>query len=425
MISIFSRKIFWVLVFCLTIAMLGGSLFFYYLDKAIPNKGKEQSPSVKLQESLQVQTSRSNTEAENDEIQEKSTKSFKGVLGKQSGPTTKQPQEDSLDDITLPLESSDPMFAALIEQAIEDIMKDYEQQFAKTESNSEKTRAVFNEAFAHPGDETHKLMTLIRKVDEEEKAWIREELVKRFNSDPDPRIRGACLVCITMFRDVAREVLARALTSDSDRGVRRVAAYALGQTGSEQEIDALSQAVKEDKGVFGRGRDIAEVAITSLGEIGGEQAVLVLTKIWNNEDLSRGCREETLIALGMAGNPGSLEVFEDVLQGKEDLIRDNAAWGLGRLARKNQENPQVASKAIELLRNYVNDENPKVRRNVVDAIGWTGVSDDIDLLKPLLDDPYSITINYTEDGAVKVKTVYPVREEARRGIKRIQARLDR
>lgn len=424
MTSLFSRKIFWVLVCCLALAILGLALLFYYPDNVISSKEKEKSISGNLQEQLQVQSSQGNNQTKDKEIQEKPPKSLKETSEKQSGPATIHPKVDSLDHIMPPSESSDPLFAALIEQVTQDVIKDYELQFTKTESKLEKTKTTFKEVFNNQeGNKTNKLMTLIREADEEEKVWIREELIKRFNSDPDPGIRRACLVCITMFRDVAREVLAYALTSDSDRGVQKVAAYALGQSGSEQEVDALLQAIKEDKGVWGRGRDIAMVAVASLGEIGGEQAAFALTEIWDNKDLSRGCREQTLVALGMVGDPASLKTFEAVLQGKEDLIRDNAASGLGRLVRKNQENPQVVGKAINLLRNYVNDENPKVRRNVVDALGWIGDSGDIYLIQPLLGDNYSTIVNYTEDGELKEKVVYPIREKAKEAIDKINARL--
>lgn len=83
----------------------------------------------------------------------------------------------------------------------------------------------------------------------------------------------------------------------------------------------LLQAIKEDKGVLGRGRDIATIAVASLGEIGGEQAAFALTEIWNTPELSSGCKEQTLVALGMVGDPASLEIFETVLRGKEDILK--------------------------------------------------------------------------------------------------------
>jgi len=372
MVFLSSRKMFWALVCCLSVAMLGLALLFYYPDKVVSDKEKR--------------------------LPDKS--------------------EDPLSG------SSDPTVAPIIEQVTADAVKDSKPRRVKTKNTLEETKTAFKEIFNNQeGIKTTRVRILIREANEDGKAWIREELIKRLNTDPNPKTRRACLVCILRFRDVARQVLARALSSDSDRNVRMVAAYALSQEGGEQEVGLLLQAVKEDKGIVGRGRDMARVAVSSLGQIGGEQALLALTEIWNNEEFSRGCREQTLNALGRVGDPAGLNIFEAVIQGKEELIRDNAAYGIGLLARKSQENPQAADKAIKLLRSYINDDNAKVRRNVGDALAWVGKHDDIKLLTPLLDDAYSETLQYIEDGEPKEKVVYPVREKAKEAIDKINARL--
>ncbi len=416
-----SHRVFWVLVISLSIIVPATILFLHCPDKGVSNEEEDKKLSGKLQEQPQTQTSRSNHQPGTAVILEKPAESTKEVPAMQSTLLTIESKEESLGDLPSSLGASGPSSSAAIRGISENIIKDYEAQFAKAGSTLEETKSAFNEAFTNKGNVTHSLMSLIRQADEEEKNWLREALISRFNSDLDPANRRTCLVCITMFREAARHLLALALTSDSDRGVQRLAAYALGQGGSEQEVEVLLQAVKEDKGVFGRGRDIAMVAVGSLGEIGGEEAVLALNEIWNNEDLSRGCRGQTLSALGMAGDPGSLRLFEDILQGKEEMIRDNAALGLGRLARKIQQNPQVTDKAAELLRHYVNDKNPRVRRAIVGALGWVGVPDDIHLLKPLLDDDYSTVVSYTEAGERKEEVVYPIREKAKEAIDKINA----
>ena len=412
MISLFSRKIFWVLACGLVLAILGSALFFYYSDKVISSKEKEKSLSDKLEEQHQSQANWSSTKLKNEEIQEK-----------QSGAATIRPKADSLDHIMLPSESSEPEPATIIEQTTPDITKDNVLRHHNTKNDLEQIKVAFTEILNSQNIEPMKIIKLVRKSDKKGKDWIRDEIIKRINSDPNPETRRACLVCIVIYRDVAREVLAQALTSDSNRGVQQLAAYGLGQLGTEQEVDVLLQAIKEDKGVFGRGRDIAIAAVSSLGGIGGEKASLALNKIWNDSELSKGCKEVTISALGMSGDTSNFKLLESVLKGEDESIRDNAAFGLGRLARKNQENPQIAGKTIKLLRNYVNDKNPRVRRNVVDAIGWLGGSDDIYLIQPLLSDNYSTIVSYTEDEERKEKIVYPIREEAKEAIEKIKARL--
>lgn len=424
MILPFSNRGSWVIVCCFTVITLGSILFFCRPDKVTFDEEKEKNALGKLPEKLQTPTIRSYPEPDSEATQEETVVSFEETSEERSGTAKLRPATEVLDHIMPPSASADPMFAALIEQITQDTIEDYELKFTKTETKLERTETAFKQVFDNqPENTTHALMTLIREADEEGKAWIREALIERFKSDSDPMIRRACLVCITMFRDVARETLAQALISDSDQGVREVAAYALGQIGSEQEIEPLTQAVRQDRGITGQGRKLAKIAIGALGEIGGEKAAGVLIEIWGDEDLSRGCREQTLVALGMAGDPVCLKTFEAVLQGDEDLIRDNAAYGLGHLAKKNQEDSQGVDKVVNLLRRYVHDGSPGVRGNIIETLGWLGVPDDIDLLNPLLDDDYSIIVNYIEEEQLKERLIYPVREKARTAIDRIRARF--
>ena len=291
------------------------------------------------------------------------------------------------------------------------------------QGGAESGRLALAEALASRGDEVSNVQALIEKAAGEEKERIREALIDRFASDPDPRIRSACLIGMTKFRESARAMLLRALTSDPDRGVRRLAAYCLGQAGSEQEVDALFQAMVKDEGEFGSGRDIALVSIGSLGEIGGEKAADALIAAWNDETLSRGCREQVLFALGYTGAGKVFGILESALKGKEESLRDNAASGLAELVRKNAANPEMVEKVTGLLRPHLNDENPGVRRSVVVALGWTGTREDIRPLQVLLEDGYSSVVSYQEAGQVKQKTVYPVRERAKEAIERIEKRF--
>jgi hypothetical protein len=309
------------------------------------------------------------------------------------------------------------------EQIQENSGKQLQQQFTGAERKLEETKAAFKEAFDNKGNEADMLKALILEANEEGKAWIFEALVKRLDFDPNPKIRNTCLLCMILFPERGREVAAHALASDSDRGVRRFAAYMLGHLGTEQEVYALLQAVKEDKGDFGHGRNIANMAVSSLGHIGGEQAAKALSEIWNSEELSRDCREQTLNSLAEAGNIDALKTLEDVLRGDDELIRDNAAYGLGQLARKNQENQQLVDEVTKLLRGYINDENTRVQISSIRALGWIGKREDIPLLRPFLEDDNSATVSYTEDGKVKTKTTYPVRDATRGAIDRINKRL--
>lgn len=312
----------------------------------------------------------------------------------------------------------------LFEQTNNSDSQDVSSEPNETKIDLEKTKEIFNNAFNTPGKEEIILRGLIQKANEEEKNWIRDALINRFNSEPDPRLRQMCLVSIGWFRDAAAKLHVKAL-SDTDRSVRKLAAYCLGKSGSEQDIDALFQAVKDDKGVFGPGRDIAKNAISSIGEIGGTKAARVLNEIWLNEELSKGFKDAILGSLGSTGDPNVFEILEEGLRGNDERIRDNAAYGLGQLAihRNNRKNSELANKVTQLLRSYINDKNPRVRNNIVRAFSIIGKREDIPLLKTLLEDDYSTTVSYTEDGEVKKRTEYPIRKAAREAIDNINRRL--
>jgi len=266
---------------------------------------------------------------------------------------------------------------------------------------------------------------LIRGAAEEQKVWMFETLTRHIGSHPDAEIRMICIGAIRNFPEKGRDVVTRSLRADLDREVRSIAAYVLSSIGTEQETNALFEAIKEDKGAIGHGRDIAEAAIGSLGAIAGDRAGEILTEIWKSEELSRGCREVTLNALGASGDPSAVGILEEVLRGKEESLRDNAVYGLNSLADRKRGQPEVVQKIVRLLRQHLRDRNPRVRENVVRGLGTTGVAEDIILLEGLLQDGYSIKVSYTEQGELKTKTVYPIREAANEAVGRIKKRLPR
>lgn len=209
--------------------------------------------------------------------------------------------------------------------------------------------------------------------------------------------------------------------SDEDKSVRRAAAHSAGHFFTENEVKYLYQAIKEDGGELGKARFIARDAISSLGIIGGEKASLTLNKIWNDNELSKGCKEVTINALGMSGDTNNFKLLESVLKGEDETIRDNAVYGMGRLAYKNRENTGFVKDVKTLLVNHLSDVDIKVRYKVVDSLALICNSEDVPLFESLLNDDYSRIVNYTEDGELKEKVVYPIREKATEAIAKIAA----
>jgi HEAT repeat protein len=192
--------------------------------------------------------------------------------------------------------------------------------------------------------------------------------------------------------------------------------------GSEKEVGVLVEAVKKEDGSLA-GRNVAQAAITALGAIGGVNAAKALEDIWRDERMSRGCREVTLSALGTAGDPGAMDILENVLAGEQESLRDDAAEGLGEIGKHNSQEPIIVNRVAGSLRAHLWDQNPRVRVSSTYARGWIGGKDDVQLLEGLLEDDYRRIVNYSENGEVMEKETFPVRDKAKEAIDRILARV--
>jgi HEAT repeat protein len=265
-----------------------------------------------------------------------------------------------------------------------------------------------------------KLKVLIEEADEQEKVWIGEELVKRIKSDTDPNIRRRYMVHLLAFPSIEAEALREILVSDSDRSVREFAVYMLGRAGSEEDLDDLLEVIRGDKGAFPHGRDLAGTAYSSIGLIGGDKAAGILLKLWNDKEF---VPDHSLYSMGSTGSPLVLDLLKEILEKKEGRFRPNAAAGLSALASRTRDNKEMAGQVRELLRVYVKDHNPQVRRAAIAGFYSIGQAEDLPLMNSLINDPYNNVVSYREDGEVKEKTVYPIRENAQWAITKITNRI--
>jgi hypothetical protein len=292
----------------------------------------------------------------------------------------------------------------------------------QTQNKLEKTKETFNNVFNAPGNVVPIMQELLFKANDEEKNWIKETLINRFNTDPNTNIRLMCMTGMIWFREDAAKLYVQAL-KDVDRSVRRSAAYSLGQTGSERDIEALFQALKKAKASGENDFYFDSSVISSIGQIGGAKAAQVINEIRLNKELSKGYEDMILGVLGTTGDPNVFSILDDGLKGNDDQIRATAASGLGQLASRNRNNPELMKKIKQLLRSCINDNNWRVRYSIVKSYEIIGTREDIPLLKTMLEDSYSTTLSYTENGEVKKRTSFVVRESADVAIKNIEARF--
>lgn len=324
------------------------------------------------------------------------------------------------------LAPADPKPDEHIEELRDDLIKEFDRLLAgeaapQPPSTREAVEAAVTAHLADSGP-TRAMRQWLRKANDEELALAVDLLTARLRSEADPSIRRRCLLFLGAVPDVARQVLRESVLYDVDRGVRQLAAYMLGDCGTESELDVLRIAVERDEGVPGHGRAIASAAITSIGSIGGGRAAEILTEIWASPRLSSACREQVISAIGSARDPGTLDLILSVLESGDEYIRDNAAYALGRLAKGNAANRDLIATSLSALRLCLTDANANVRANAASALGEVGTREDIARLEALLTDPHSGTRSFTEQGQEKTVQVFPVREEAQQAIDRITAR---
>jgi HEAT repeat protein len=207
---------------------------------------------------------------------------------------------------------------------------------------------------------------------------------------------------------IADEDDVRFLLDRLENGVeeeRLSAAWALGQTGRTDKLDALAQAASEDPS-----SDVRINAIASLDLLGGEAAEASLFEFLDDEDEAiraaalRGLADSSspeivprvgpLLAdggaatralavdvLGRSGNPDAVPYLEDAADNPDPDIRSRVAFGLGKLR-----DPSATATLIPMLE----DEQWEVRANAAQALGMIGDPDARPAIEPLTDDPNSM-----------------------------------
>jgi len=268
------------------------------------------------------------------------------------------------------------------------------------------------------------LLDTISRADESQRAVALHKLSERLRSAESATVRRTIALCLGMFGVDAVGPLLHALDGDPDESVREAAADALGWTGSESTLQHLYHAVYKDKDAFGRIGRVGEMAIGAIGRIGGRSAAELLMRMWKDEEIPRSSKTTVLSALGLAGHAIGLEVVEKALTATEYAMRSRAAYALAEIGSCNGDDPGVAGRVRASLRRCLRDKNPEVREKAAYGLAWVGVSQDLALLRVLVEkDAYQTEIEYTKNGQIVKQARYPVRENAERAIREIERRL--
>jgi predicted NACHT family NTPase len=161
------------------------------------------------------------------------------------------------------------------------------------------------------------------------------------------------LLGLTKSDEVVNE-LNQAL-EDSDKDVRRNAAKALGNIGSEAAIPGLVKALKHSNEYVRRN------AAYALGNIGSEAAIPELVKALEHSDW--GVRRKAAEALGNIGSEAAIPLLLQALKHSDWDVRRNAAEALGNIG---------SEAAIPWLIKALEDSDMYVRGNAAEALGKIG-----------------------------------------------------
>lgn len=151
----------------------------------------------------------------------------------------------------------------------------------------------------------------------------------------------------------ARSPETRALLADPDAGVRRVAAWSLGDGGDRAAVAPLGGVLRED-----RDAEVREMAAWALGEIGSADAVAPLRDA-ARRDPSREVRATAVWALGEIGHETAVPALVAALRDGDAGVRRTAAWALGEIGDAS---------AAEPLRAALRDADPGVRKTALWAL---------------------------------------------------------
>ncbi|NET86184.1 MAG: hypothetical protein F6J94_31215, partial [Moorea sp. SIO1F2] len=153
--------------------------------------------------------------------------------------------------------------------------------------------------------------------------------------------------------------------------VRRSAAYALGEIGTETTIDPLIKLLDDDDS------DMRRSAASALVKIGTEASINPLIKLLDDDEYS--VRRSAAYALGNIGTEATIDPLIKLLDDDEYSVRRSAAYALGNIGTEATIDP-----LIKLL----DDDHYLVRIRAAYALGKIGTEATIDPLIKLLDDDH-------------------------------------
>jgi len=151
--------------------------------------------------------------------------------------------------------------------------------------------------------------------------------------------------------------LIQSLTEDPEAEVRAKVAWALGNLNASESSEFLTTAL------YDKDWRVRESAANSLGIIGDHDAIIPLFKLLDDE--KEVVRQNALVALGNMGDNDTVNILLEYLRDKNDKIIHQ-----GMVIFE-----EIGEKAVDPLKNGLNDIDWRIRALAVEALGHVGGED--------------------------------------------------
>ena len=177
--------------------------------------------------------------------------------------------------------------------------------------------------------------------------------------DDDPEVRLFSVNVFCEIRDARSLPFLFASIKDTDMNVRAASAEAMGRIGDPQALGELQDALGDDPWV-------ALAAINAIGDIGGEQALLILHGCLKHE----GRRAMAIDALEKAGNKESIQYLALCLAIED--IREMALKAIVKIAERERfrARPEYFISLAHTLKEMFNSADPDKKKQAFIALCW-------------------------------------------------------
>lgn len=213
--------------------------------------------------------------------------------------------------------------------------------------------------------------------EEIERDDVPPALVERLKKDEDPTVRGNAALALGHLRsEVGKKALKEAV-EDQNWEVRHDTAIAMGEYREKDFIDDLFSLLKDDEA------EVKRKSIEALGNIGkkikSEEIIFRLKDFLDKDEF----KEEAVRAVGRIDGEEAVDVLSEVYENSEREVREIAINGLGKIE---------GEKADKMLIKALKDDSWRVREDAARLLGERKVEEAVDDLIFAVEDEKSYVV---------------------------------